>query len=111
MEEPTPRRKPRRKKLLYFDMEKIDEHDEDLCKSEREVLGEIGYDLKDNLFLKFSLEEALASLTEKQREAFLLVCQDGLTMEEAGERLGISKPSVFELVAKAKVHLQRMLSR
>lgn len=55
------------------------------------------------------LADAIGSLSEGQREAFLLVEWLGMTSEEAGRMLGIAAPSVRSRVFRAKEALRDRL--
>ena len=50
---------------------------------------------------KESREEALAAMTERQREVFLLYYEKGYRQREIAEMLGISQPNVVKLLNKA----------
>lgn len=55
------------------------------------------------------LEQAIAELPEPQREAVLLVRYEGLSLQEAGEKLGRTPDAVRMLVARAIVALGKRL--
>lgn len=57
--------------------------------------------------LRVALER---DLTPRQRECVELYYFQGLTMEQTGERLGISKPTVHRHIKKAKARLERALA-
>jgi RNA polymerase sigma-70 factor (ECF subfamily) len=54
-------------------------------------------------------EQALSDLTPKARAAFLLHRWDGLTLDEIGIRLGVSRPMAKKYLAKALVQFRRRL--
>lgn len=56
--------------------------------------GRFGENPEDAYIRKETREEMLESMTDKQREAFLLYYRDGYTQQEIADRLGISKPAV-----------------
>lgn len=61
-----------------------------------------------------SLEElnrALEKLSPKARAAFLFHRRDGLTLEEIGDRFGVSRPQAKKYLAKALVQLRKQLER
>ena len=97
-----------RKRILYFDMEKIDQNDEPLCESEQEVAGQIGRDPKPDIFMRLDMEAALQKLTPRQREAIGLLAH-GHTEQEIAETMGISQQGVHNLLTKARSSLQKNL--
>ena len=60
-----------RKRLRYFDLEKIERGSEPLSDSELEVRQRLAYECREPLFAKLDLEAALRVLTEQQRACFL----------------------------------------
>jgi RNA polymerase sigma-70 factor (ECF subfamily) len=61
-----------------------------------------------------SLEElnrALANLSPRARAAFLFHRRDGLTLEEIGNRFGVSRPQAKKYLAKALVQLRKQLEQ
>lgn len=52
------------------------------------------------------LDEALAELPERQREAFVLYRFDGLTQDEIAERMGISRRMVVKHLGRALAYCQ-----
>ncbi len=52
----------------------------------------------------------LQELTERQRECIGLYFYEGLTEEEAGRRLGVSKSTVCRHLQKAKKRLEKAVS-
>jgi len=55
------------------------------------------------------LEQALEDLTPKARAAFLFHRRDGLTLDEIGLRLGVSRPMAKKYLAKALVQFRKRL--
>ncbi|RKJ40045.1 sigma-70 family RNA polymerase sigma factor [Acutalibacter sp. 1XD8-33] len=49
-------------------------------------------------------------LTDRQRECVRLYFFDGLTMEEAGQALGVNKATVYRHLQKALARLERALA-
>lgn len=58
-----------------------------------------------------ALDRALARLSPRTRAAFVLHRRDGYTVDEIAARLGISRSSVKQRLAKAVVHCSRQLER
>lgn len=56
------------------------------------------------------LQRALEQLPPKARAAFLLHRRDGLSVEEIGERLNISRPMTKKYLVKALVHFRQALA-
>ena len=97
-----------RKRVRYFDIEKIEQGTEPLSPTELEVRERLAYEQKEQILSKLDLEAALASLTPKQHAAFRLFA-DGHTEAEIASRLNISPPAAHQLLAKAKAHLRKIL--
>ncbi len=57
------------------------------------------------------LQSALEELTPKARATFMLHRRDGLSFDEIGARLGISRPMVKKYLMKALMHLRQRLDR
>jgi RNA polymerase sigma-70 factor (ECF subfamily) len=57
------------------------------------------------------LEEALEELSPKARATFILHRRDGLSIEEIGVRLGISRPMVKKYLMRALMHFRQRLDR
>jgi RNA polymerase sigma factor (sigma-70 family) len=55
------------------------------------------------------LERALQTLSPKARAAFLYHRRDGLTLEEIGGRLGVSRPQAKKYLAKALLQFRKQL--
>ena len=55
------------------------------------------------------LEQALDELTPKARAVFLFHRRDGLTLDEIGARLGVSRPMAKKYLAKALVQFRKRL--
>lgn len=56
--------------------------------------GRFGENPEDAYIRKETRQEMLESMTDKQREAFLLYYREGYTQQGIADRLGISKPAV-----------------
>jgi RNA polymerase sigma factor (sigma-70 family) len=56
------------------------------------------------------LERALQKLSPKPRAAFLYHRRDGLTIEQIGERFGVSRPQAKKYLAKAILQLRQQLA-
>ena len=98
-----------RKRILYFDMEKIIQNTEPLCESEQEVAAvRLAHDPKSVLYLRLDLEAALKTLTPRQLEVMGLVAQ-GYTEREIAPMLSISSVAVHKLLAKARITLKKSL--
>ena len=61
---------PLRKRVRYFDLEKIEQDKEMLCDSEMEVRNNISHDPREDIYNNLDLEEALKTLSNRQRECF-----------------------------------------
>jgi len=57
------------------------------------------------------LQEAIEQLSPKVRATFLLHRRDGLSLEDIGARLGISRPMVKKNLMKALVHFRERLEQ
>ena len=55
------------------------------------------------------LEKALEEMPPRARATFLLHRRDGITLEEIGQRLGVSRPMAKKYLAKALVHIRKTL--
>ena len=97
-----------RKRVLYFDMEKIERNDEPLCESEQEVAKRARFDPRPGLLLRLDLEAALEGLTPRQRQVVDLLAA-GHREQEIADLLGISQPVVHKLLDKARVRLKKIL--
>lgn len=98
-----------RKRVRYFDMEKIECGRANLTDTEREVRDRIAHDPREALYARLDIEEILKVLAGKQREVFELVVIDGHTEREAAAILGISKGSVQVYVRRAKKKLMAII--
>ena len=98
-----------RKRVRYFDLEKIEQDKEALSNSEMDVRNNISHDPREAIYNNLDLEEALKTLTKKQKECFELVVEDGYTECEVAEKLGISHQAVHELIGKAKGKIRNFL--
>lgn len=57
-----------------------------------------------------TLRKALDELPPRPRAAFLMHRRDGVTIEEIGRRLGVSRPMAKKYLAKALVHFRKRLA-
>ena len=57
------------------------------------------------------LQDAIEELSPKVRATFLLHRRDGLSLEDIGTRLGISRPMVKKNLTKALMHFRHRLER
>jgi RNA polymerase sigma factor (sigma-70 family) len=57
------------------------------------------------------LQDAIEELSPKVRATFLLHRRDGLSLEDIGTRLGISRPMVKKNLMKALMHFRHRLER
>ena len=57
------------------------------------------------------LQGAIEELSPKVRAAFLLHRRDGLSIEEIGTRLGLSRPMVKKYLMKALMHFRQRLEQ
>ena len=95
--------------MKYVDMQKIEQAKEDLNDFEVEVRSNISHDPREAICNSLDLEEALKTLSKRQRECFELVIKDGYTLREAAKELGISFQTVDRLVTKAKEKIKKFL--
>ena len=95
--------------MRYFDLEKIEQDKEMLSDSEMEVRSNISHDPRGDIYNNLDLEEALKTLSKKQRECFELVMRDGCTIREAASALGISGNAVHIYIGRAKRKLKKFL--
>ena len=95
--------------MRYFDLEKIEQDKEMLCDSEMEVRNNISHDPREDIYNNLDLEEALKTLSNRQRECFELVVKDGYTEAEVARELGIAQQVVDRRVAKAKEKIRNFL--
>ena len=98
-----------RKKIQYFDLGKIELARELLTDSEQEVRSNISHDPRESIYNGLDLEEALKTLSKRQRECFELVVKDGYTEAEVARKLGIAQQVVDRRVAKAKEKIRNFL--
>lgn len=90
-------------------MEKIEQDKEPLTDSEMEVRSNLSRDPRESLYAKLALEEAMKSLSKRQRECFKLVIEDGYTEREAAGLLGISNVAVHKHIEHAKEKVKKVL--
>jgi RNA polymerase sigma-70 factor (ECF subfamily) len=57
------------------------------------------------------LQDAIEELSPKVRAVFLLHRRDGLSFEDIGTRLGISRPMAKKNLMKALMHFRQRLER
>ncbi len=95
--------------MRYFDLEKIEQDKEMLCDSEMEVRNNISHDPREDIYNNLDLEEALKTLSNRQRECFELVVKDGYTEAEVARKIGIAQQVVDRRVAKAKEKIRNFL--
>jgi RNA polymerase sigma factor (sigma-70 family) len=57
------------------------------------------------------LQDALEELSPKARATFMLHRRDGLSIDEIGVRLGISRPMVKKYLSRALMHFRQRLER
>ena len=97
--------------MRYFDLGKIEQDKELLSDSEMEVKSNISHDPREAIYNGLDLEEALKTLSKRQRECFELVVKDGYTEAEVARKLGIAQQVVDRRVAKAKEKIRNFLQR
>ena len=68
----------------------------------------VGKDLE--MGLKRRLEEAMKSLTDRQREAIFLRFYEGLSYEEVAEVMGISVKATYKIMSRALLQLRDTMS-
>ena len=95
--------------MKYVDMNRIEQNKESLSDLELEVRSNISHDPREAIYSSIDLEEALKTLTNRQRECFELVIQDGYTEREAAKLLGISSVTVHEYIQCAKKKIRKIL--
>ena len=88
-------------------MEKIEQNKYPLKPSELKVKAKLSYDPRESLYAGLDIEEALKTLTGKQKECFELVVIEGLTERQAAAQLGISRSSVQVYLRRAKGALKK----
>ena len=99
-----------RKRIRYFDLEKIERHrdDEPLAPSELEVLDHLTYDPWEAVDARLVVEEALQRLTSRQRHV-LQGHLRGETLTAIARRLQVSIPTVHEIAVAARQALKKVL--
>lgn len=68
----------------------------------------IGEDPETIYIRKETREETLASMTDKQREVFILYYEEGYRQREITEMMGISQPNVVKLLNKALAKVEML---
>lgn len=90
-------------------MEDEEEREDSLRKRYSWRDGQFGENPEDAYIRKEEQEEAIAAMTEKQREVFIPYFKEGYTQQEIADKLGISKQSVNErlegAIRKVKKHI------
>ena len=99
----------RRKRLRFFNLEKIEQGREPLSPTELEVREQLAYEQKEQLLSKLDLATALDTLMPRQKAAFLLFA-DGHTEREIAEQLGLSRGNVHTYLEAARKKLKKILS-
>ena len=56
--------------------------------------GRFGEDPLEHVLREERRQEMLEAMTDNQREVFILYYQEGYTMQEIAEMIGVSKPAV-----------------
>ena len=100
----------RRKRLRFFNLEKIEQGREPLSPTELEVREHLAYEQKEQLVSKLDLEAALSALTPKQKACFLLYAE-GKTYREIAQELSLSLPTIQQHVTAAKKKLRKVLGK
>jgi RNA polymerase sigma factor (sigma-70 family) len=95
--------------MKYVDMNRIEQNKESLSDLELEVRSNISHDPREAIYSNLDLEEALKTLSKRQRECFELVIEDGYTEREAAQLLGISNDSLHVYIKRAKEKLKIFL--
>ena len=95
--------------MKYVDMNRIEQNKESLSDLELEVRSNISHDPRESIYGNLDLEEALKTLSKRQRECFELVIEDGYTVREAARLLGISHVAVHKHIEHAKEKLKKIL--
>ena len=98
----------RRKRLRFFDLEKIEQGREPLSPTELEVRERLAHAPQDQLLAKLDLEAALTVLTPKQKACFLLYAE-GKTYREIAQDLSLSLPTVQQHITAARKKLKKIL--
>jgi RNA polymerase sigma-70 factor (ECF subfamily) len=68
-----------------------------------------GEEAEGSIFAE-QVQRAAASLAQREREVFVLRDLEGLDVEEIAEVLGVAEPTVRRHLARARLHLRRLLS-
>jgi len=98
-----------RKKIKYVDLQKVEQAKEDLNDLEIETRSNISHDPREAIYNSIDIEEALKTLSKKQRECFELVVEDGHTERDAAKILGIAKTSLHVHLERAKEKIKIFL--
>lgn len=97
-----------RKRLRYFDLEKIEQAHEPLSPTELEVRERLTYEVQEQLVAKLDIQAALTVLTERQKACFLLFAE-GYTEQEIAAKIGTSAGNVSTYLKAAKKKLKKIL--
>ena len=98
-----------RKRIRYFDMEKIERSSEPLTVVEKEVRDRLTHDPRGHIYTSIDLGSAMETLSPRQKECFDLMVMEGFTERFTARKLGISKGSVQEHVRCAREKLRKYL--
>ena len=98
----------RRKRLRFFNLEKIEQGREPLSPTELEVRECLAQDAQEQLLAKLDLEAALNALTPKQKTCFLLFAE-GHTVREISATLSLAPTTVQQHLTAARKTLKKIL--
>ena len=71
----------------------------------------VGGDLAENLIERLSVQRALSRMPLSETEILLLVIVDGLSIQDAGRIVGISRFAVYRRLQSGKKHLKEELMK
>lgn len=84
---------------------------EKACRSEYTwTEGRFGEDPLEHVLREERRREMLEAMTDKQREVFILYYQEGYTMQEIAEMIGVSKPAVCMRLGAAIESMKKIYS-
>lgn len=72
--------------------------------------GRFGEDPLEHVLREERRQEMLEAMTDKQREVFILYYQEGYTMQEIAEMIGVSKPAVCMRLGAAIESMKKIYS-
>jgi len=72
--------------------------------------GRFGEDPLEHVLREERRQEMLEAMTDKQREVFILYYQEGYTMQEIAEMIGVSKPAVCMRLGTAIESMKKIYS-